>query len=98
MIFTNNILAIPFLLLIWTTEFFLFVIVLRLTLAPIPSFRSTRFVLAFRELVDPMQQALSCRFTAWWQRPVPVWVSWLALIIGLILLRQLLAMFVTSIF
>ena len=98
MIVTNNILAVPFIIVIWSMDAMLCLISIRLALAPLPSLQGTRFVRALRELVDPLPQAICSKLAVWRHRVTPAWMPWLILIGLLIVARYLLMWFVILVF
>ena len=97
-IYTYSILALPFQIILWSTDALLCLMSFRLALAHLPSLRNSRFLQALRELVDPLPQAVGRRLAAWRQRPTPPWLGWLVAISGLILVRYLAMLFVIGIF
>ena len=83
-----SIAALPFWLLTWITEAYLFLATIRLILSRIPTASAT--CQRMSSFTDPAPNALRNWLSAKRSRPVPMWFSWLLVCILAVLVRQLL--------
>ena len=100
-IHTTNILLAPLVILavglIWALNLFLIAATVRLLAGRIGGERADRFVLGLAPITDSLPEALAHRLAGWRGCAVPMWVAWLGVIVGVILIQQLLAAFVLAV-
>ena len=90
-LYPNNILAAPLLVLMWTVDLYVFLASLRLLCSRIKNFDDTRWLNAIKELVDPLPALVGRQLARRSRRTVAPWLPWVIVILGLLLLRPLLA-------
>ncbi len=96
MIVTNNIFAVPIILIIWAADLYLFSASARLILGKLPRVQSSRLTRTLAELVDPLPQRVQRTIALRRNRPIPAWLLWATVIVSMILLRYVLVSVVVS--
>jgi len=97
-LYTTNIVAIPLLLTLWALDVYLFLTVVRLILGRIRNSKVVRVSLALAPLTDPLPNTLSHWLLARRSKPVPLWLPWLIVVFGCLILRHLLIWIVLKTF
>ena len=95
MVSFTNLFDLPFVLLIWLTEMYLFTVVLRFVLAQSSSTRRSGYYYQFQLLTDPLPKCIALRVGKWTRAVVPTWLSWLTALLFVCLLRQILVFIVS---
>jgi hypothetical protein len=87
---TTNLLSLPFLLLIWIIEAYLFFLAARFVLGWSASTRQSYFYQNAKLLTDPLPNMVNKLFAKLRNRSTPSWLSWVIVISFMCILRQLL--------
>lgn len=95
MSFFTNLLDLPFLILTWLVETYLFLVAARLVIAAVPSARQSQFYHQLKLLTDPLPNAVRRVLSKWTKAIVPSWLPWLTVILWACVVRQLLVMIAT---
>ena len=92
--FTTNmsIFALPVLLAIWAMDLYLILASIRLILPQIHGDRSNRWCTTLQQFTDPIPMAAHRWLSARRARPVPNWLPWLVVGVGVIVIRQMLTL------
>ena len=90
MIFMAHLFNLPFLILIWLIEFYLFLAALRLVMALSASARQSHYYLQVKLLTDPLPRMIGGFFSKRGKASNPSWVSWVIVISAACVLRQIL--------
>jgi hypothetical protein len=85
----------PFLILIWLIELYLFLASARLIVAKIQSARQTHFYQHLKLLTDFVPEALSQKLLKCKDKSIPSWLAWFIVIVSGFILRQALIVIVT---
>jgi len=93
----HNILASPFLMVLWMCDVYLLLICLRI-IAQRPSLCSTTFSRTLRELTDPLYHRVSRRLAATHPRIASQRITWLTTVAALLLLRYAVLCLVVTVF
>jgi hypothetical protein len=96
MTYISNLFNLPFLILIWLIEAYLFLASARLIVARIPSARQTYFYQNLKLLTDFVPEALSRKLLKWKDKTIPSWLAWFVVILSGFILRQALIVIVTT--
>ena len=96
MIITTHLFNLPFLILIWLIEFYLFLTALRLVMSLSASARQSQYYHQFKLLTDPLPKMVSGFLVKKRETSTPSWVSWLIVISVACVLRQILVMMLTA--
>ena len=96
MIFAANLINLPFLILAWLIEFYLFLIALRLIMTLSASARQSQYYHQFKLLTDPLPKMVSRCLSRKRKASTPTWVSWAIVITAACVLRQVLVMMVVA--
>ena len=94
-ILTNNLFLVPFMLVIWALDTWLFLASLRLLLGRVVSVRSDGFYAAVRRITDGLPRWVG----GWIERlfeKKPSWVSWATAIFSVVLIRHLLVWLIAA--
>jgi hypothetical protein len=75
-IYTTNILAVPFMLLLWALDLYLFLLAIRLIVARLPRAWAQRALPVLQTFTDAVPQAVDRRLTKWRGRRVETWLPW----------------------
>ncbi len=95
MTYIPNMFNLPFLILIWLIELYLFLASARLIVAKIPSARQTYFYQHLKLLTDFVPEALSRKLLKWRDKSIPSWLAWFIVILSGFIVRQALIVIVT---
>lgn len=95
MTYIPNMFNLPFLIIIWLIEAYLFLASARLIVASIPSARQSAFCQNLKLLTDFVPEALSRKLFKWKDKPIPSWLAWFIVILSGFILRQALIVIVT---
>lgn len=90
MIFVTSIFNLPLLIAIWLIEVYLFLAVVRLILANVPSGRQSRLYQQVKLLTDMLPNFISRHLAKVSSASVPPWLPWVIAILLLCLTRQIL--------
>jgi uncharacterized protein YggT (Ycf19 family) len=90
MIFMANLFNLPFLILAWLIEFYLFLTALRLVISLNKSARQSQYYHQFKLLTDPLPKMISGCLAKRRKASTSSWVSWLIVISAACVLRQIL--------
>jgi len=96
MVFITNPFLLPFLLIVWSSEAWLFLASIKLVFEKIPSMKNNRIILSLNQLTNPpvsFTQNLTSRLV---NKTIPLWASWLITFICIILFRHILIVFLMS--
>ena len=88
MVVINNILALPFMVILWAMDALVFVVALQMVLDGLVGFRAPSLVRCLREITDPLKQSIRRCVVKFRGEPWPDWAIWLLAIVGILLLRQ----------
>ena len=88
MIYPNNILTLPLLLLIGTLDLYVFMVGLRLVLGRLTATRNSRLCLALSELTDPVGLAIDRCLSRRMRRQIPPWAAWLVFLCAALIVRH----------
>lgn len=97
MIYTDNIFALPLLLLAGSLDLFLFMAGLRLVLGRIEATRNSRLCMALSELVDPIIHAVHRAMSNLVGQPIRPWSLWLIVIGTALVIRHCLMRLIIAI-
>ena len=86
---TANVLIVLLFLLAGTLDLYLFIAMLRLILGRVPAVRAAPAFSLLREFADPAPRYVDHWLARRWQCPTPGWVSWGAVLTGVLIARQL---------
>lgn len=98
MIITTNILAIPFLVAIWTIDAYLFILIAHSVLGRLTSPWANRLALAFGQVTDPIVRLVRAPLERMRGRPVPSWAPACTSIGAGLILRHVFVWLVVSVF
>jgi hypothetical protein len=90
MIITTHPFNLPFLIVIWLIEFYLFLTALRLVMSLSTSARQSQYYRQFKLLTDPLPNMVSGFLSKKREASTPSWLSWLIVISAGCVLRQIL--------
>ena len=96
MVYNANPFNFPLLILIWLTEFYLFLATCRLIMTRIPSTRQTHFFQQLKLLTDFIPEAVGRRLTKRKEQSGPTWLSWFIVLLSGFIIRQILIVIVTT--
>ncbi len=95
MIISTSPFNLPFLILIWLIEMYLFMATARLIVSRIPSASQTHFCCQLKLLTDFLPEAVRRRMGKWRDAAALAWLPWFIVILVGFLLRQALIIIVT---
>ena len=95
MIFVTNLFYMPFLLLIWPIEAYLFLTAARLIIAAVPNGRTSQLYHQLKLLVDPLPNKVRWHLAKWLKAPIPSSLPWLIVVGVGCVVRQILIAIVT---
>jgi hypothetical protein len=93
--FVTNIFYMPFLLLIWLIEAYLFLAAARLIIAVVPSARESHLYHQLKLLVDPLPNKVGSHLAKWMRTSIPSSLPWLIVVGGGCVVRQILITMIT---
>ncbi len=93
MLITNNILAAPFVLLMYALDVYMISAIVRLIAAQMPGAFAGRLRLGLQGIVDPPFNSVSRRLAVWRQTHTPAWIVWL-IVLGLVFVLRHLIFFI----
>ena len=96
MIYSTNFLNLPFLLIIWLIELYLFAAFIRLVIAQIPTARQSNLYQQIKLLTDFMPEAVAKRLPKGKEPSSPTWLAWLIVLVSGMILRHLLIIIITT--
>ena len=91
MVLPLSVFCFPFVLAVWVLDGCLFLAALRLVCRKIPRARSTRIYRSLQDLTQPAIETVRHWLTRNGTIPVPHWTPWAVTIVGLVVMRSLLA-------
>ena len=96
MVYTTNILALPFVLLAWAVDMYLLLVMVYVVAGKLSGERASRVRQYLEQFARPMPQAVRRWLERRTAKPVKQWVSWVVVaLIGLVI-RHLLALLIVS--
>ena len=95
MIFVTNLFYMPFLILIWLIEAYLFLTAARFIIAAVPSARTSHLYHQLKLLVDPLPNKLRWHLAKWLKAPIPSSLPWLIVVGCGCIVRQILITIIT---
>ena len=96
MIISTHLFNLPFLILSWLIEFYLFLTALRLVMSLSQSARQSQYYHQFKLLTDPLPKMVSRFLNKKRDASTPSWLSWLIVISAACVLRQILVLMVVA--
>jgi len=97
MIYTTNILVIPFLIVLWSIDLYLILAGARLILGRLRNPRAARLSSVLREFTDWMPQRVARWLSTRGRRPIASWIPWATVIVIGLVTRHLLVLAVMRI-
>ena len=96
MVFITNPFLLPFLIVIWSAEAWLFLASAKLILTKIPSMANNRILASLNQFADPPVNFMQRTVSRLANKQIPSWSSWLITFVTIIMLRNLLIAFLMS--
>jgi len=90
MVVITSIFNLPLLILVWLIEGYIFLVVVRLILAHVPSSRQSNLYQPIKTLTDLFPNLISRHLAKVSRTPVPSWLPWVVTVLLLCLARQIL--------
>lgn len=91
MIYTTNMLAAPLVLLLWAVDLYMVVLAIRLIAGRLSGHRARELCACLRPFIDHWPSAVGKWMTPWMIRPIPPWLPWAIVAVGVLTIRQALA-------
>ena len=95
MIYAINLFGLPFLIVIWLIELYLFLASVRLVMSKIPTARQSNFYQQAKLLTDFIPDAVRQKLGKFKGKPMPSWLSWFIVIVSGFIIRQVLTVVLT---
>jgi hypothetical protein len=96
MVYVTNVFNLPFLIVIWLIELYLFMASARLVMARIPSARQSNLCQQLKLLTDFLPEMVGNKMVKWKEKPIPSWMCWFIVMVSGFILRQVLIVMVTT--
>lgn len=97
-IFTNNIVAGPLVVLVFALDLYLLLVAIRCVVRRLAGAGLTRHQAILCAIAETPVQVVHERLTQWRRRSAPTWVAWTLIIVIVMIVRQLLAAIIVSVF
>ena len=96
MVYITNVFNLPFLIVIWLIELYLFLASARLVIAKIPSARQSNLLQQLKLLTDFLPEMVGNKMLKWKDKSIPSWMCWFIVMVSGFMLRQVLIVMVTT--
>ena len=96
MVYITNVFNLPFLIVIWLIELYLFLASARLVMANISSVRQSHLFQQLKLLTDFLPEIVGKKLVKWKDKSMPSWMCWFIVMVSGFMLRQVLIVMVTT--